>query len=356
MTCEEVKNKILDLIAEQQFEPGSKMPAFRALARKFEASIPTVQRAISMLVSEGILISKVGSGTYVSERRNNKSRLIGILLPYTGMLGDNFLAVAQHRMREVFQQNGYIPVIVYPQGGTRGEERMREELFLIEQLMSQEVAGLIVGSASDVDSPFWRKLRFFNLPIVCFNNIGRAADQFDFVASDNEQGGVLAAERLIEAGKVPAIILADQLESDAVSRRVRGFCATFADAGLPAPEVVNLDSCFGSSTLIGDRLLEKIKKHKGVFAVNDTYAVKTLTALRDDGVKVPEEIAVIGFDDGDICEHVTPRLDSIRQSAGLMGEKAARLLLDRIAAGDAILDTMHIKVKVSLTKRESVAP
>ena len=104
---------------------------------------------------------------------------------------------------------------------------------------------------------------------------------------------------------------------------------------------------------ISVELLDEFRGVRGVFGTNDADAVKMMNFFRENGVAVPGEIGVIGVDDGEICEHVTPRLDSIRQHAAVMGRKAAELLLERVRNGMGD-DFVTIKIRGELVTRESV--
>ena len=79
IVSDDVRDFILDYIKDQKITVGQRLPSLRAIAAESGASMPTVQRAVAMLVSEGNLYSKIGSGTFVAERNNVESSLIGIL-------------------------------------------------------------------------------------------------------------------------------------------------------------------------------------------------------------------------------------------------------------------------------------
>ena len=349
MTCSEVRLHILRLISQGGIAPGGRLPTFRALARECDTSVPTVQRAVAMLASEGVLVSRVGSGTYVRERRSRSSgRLLGVLSPNSGTLFANFISDAENAIREVFFAADCVPVVVYPRAQLHGRERKEEELTLIRQLLRQGVAGLIINSGSGLNLE--PELRSSGIPVVYFNNPGTDHGGFDFVSSDNYQIGRLAAERLISAEKFPCAVVGDSLATYAVSERVLGFSDFCREAGVPEPRVISSDQLPVTYPV---ELLDEFRGVRGVFGTNDANAVKMMNFFRENGVAVPGEIGVIGVDDGEICEHVTPRLDSIRQHAAVMGRKAAELLLERVRNGMGD-DFVTIKIRGELVTRESV--
>ena len=351
MTCSEVRQHILRLISRGGIAPGGRLPTFRVLARDCGTSVPTVQRAVAMLVSEGVLVSRIGSGTYVLERGSRPAgKLLGVLFPSGGNMFRNFCSEAEDAIREVFLAADCVPVVVYPRRALRGRERKEEELKLIRQMLRQGIAGLIVNSGSGLRLE--PELRSSGIPVVYFNNPGTDRGGFDFVTSDNYQIGRLAADRLIGAGKTPCAIVADSVTTDAVADRITGFRDRLREAGVPEPEVIDSDRLPVPFPL---ETAERFAGVHGIFGTNDSDAMNSLDLCRRAGLRVPGDIGVIGVDDNEICEHVTPRLDSIRQHAAAMGRKAAELLLDRVRNGAGI-DFVTVRFCGELVERESVVP
>lgn len=354
VTCEEVKLKIIDYINKNRIQAGVRLPSFRALAVELGASIPTIQRAVSMLTSEGRLSSRVGSGTYVSEQLKSSNKFVGILLPHIPSSSGNFMTDAFISMRKVFLDHGYFPVSVEPTPNTSGQVRDKEEMELVNRLVAQGMAGIIVDSCASEDSPIWRQLRQLNVPVLCFNNNGRVSGYLDYVSADNYQGGVLVAERLLSANRRKVVVVSDQFSScSSVRDRIRGFSETMKDAGITISSDMIIS--LRNQSLGGDDLeIRKLKEADGVFGINDGLAIAAMNILIKGGRRIPEDVAIIGFDDSELCEHVSPRLDSIRQPSAHMGLRAAELLLARIDNPANHADTIYLKAQVSLTVRDSV--
>lgn len=356
VTCDEVKPKILDNIRRNRIRAGQRLPSFRALAREFGSSIPTVQRAVSMLVSEGLLTSKVGSGTYVSESSPPSSKFVGVLMPHIPPNAGNFMTDAFVSMRKILLDHGYFPVSVEPTPNTSGQVRDREELELIRKLVSQGMAGIIVDSCADEASPIWRELQLLNIPVLCFNNSGRGAGNLDCVSANNYQGGVLAAERLLVTGRRAPVIVSDPFDgSSSVRDRIRGFIETMREAGVAvAPDAIIPCGVLLEGKEPDDAAAGRFRAADAVFGINDGMAIIAMKVLQRTGRRIPADVAVIGFDDSELCEHVTPRLDSVRQASAHMGRRAAELLLERIENPANRADTIQLKTMVSLVIRDSV--
>ena len=353
MTCDEVKQHILKRIESSKIGAGERLPPFRALANEFETSIPTVQRAVAMLVSEGVLFSKIGSGTYVCDKtsRGDSKRMVGILLPYSQRIEQNFISEVLEGARARLLEKGYIPVAVSPPPGLSGKCRSEAELALVEQLIGQGIAGIVIDSGVAENDPLWARLDKLKIPVVFFNNKGIGDSECDYVTSDNYQGGRLVANRLIEAGKTPCAFVSNMDESKVETDRLRGFSDALKSAGFPPPTLINIEMFKGNKS---PNIREILGKCKGIFAINDSTAIGMLTRLRNEGISVPGECGVIGFDDSELCEHVIPRLDSVRQQSRFMGERTAELMMRRLENHN-VLDTVTVKLHVDLICRDSVS-
>lgn len=357
VTCEEVKPKILDSINKNRIKAGQRLPSFRALAQEYGASIPTIQRAVSMLASEGRLTSRVGSGTYVTEQSQSNSKFVGVLMPHIPQRSGNFMTDAFSSMRKVLLDHGYFPVSVEPTPNTSGEVRDKEELALINKLVAQGMAGIIVDSCASEDSPIWSKLQQFNIPVLCFNNNGKGAGYLDCVSADNYHGGALAAERMLSANRKKVAIMSDPFDgSSSVKDRIRGFCETMEAAGVTVgtDKIISLRNLPSNEKDCIIEVVNRLKDVDGVFGINDGMAIRTMNYLIQAGKRIPEDVAIIGFDDSELCEHVSPRIDSIRQASAHMGQRAAELLLERIENPANRMDTIQLKTQVSLITRDSV--
>lgn len=357
VTCEEVKPKILDSINKNRIRAGQRLPSFRALAQEYGASIPTIQRAVSMLASEGRLTSRVGSGTYVTEQSQSNSKFVGVLMPHIPQRSGNFMTDAFSSMRKVILDHSYFPVSVEPTPNTSGEVRDKEELALINKLVAQGMAGIIVDSCAGEDSPIWSKLQQLNIPVLCFNNSGKGSGYLDSVSADNYRGGALAAERLLSANRKNVAVMSDPFDgSSSVRDRVRGFCETMNAAGVTvnSDKIISLHNMTLNEKESNAEVVNRLKDVDGIFGINDGTAIRTMNLLIQAGKRIPKDVAIVGFDDSELCEHVSPRLDSVRQASSHMGRRAAELLLERIENPVNRMDTIQLKTQVSLIIRDSV--
>jgi DNA-binding LacI/PurR family transcriptional regulator len=179
---------------------------------------------------------------------------------------------------------------------------------------------------------------------------------FSSVTIDDVAGGRMAAKHLLDRGHRRFGFIGERhrqehgllLQSDA---RLNGFREELASAGVELPEenVRHVDHTIAAALAAAEELLALEAVPTAVFAHDDVLAAAVLRAARGRGLRIPEDIAVIGFDDSDIAEHVG--LTSIGQPLEESGRVAAETLLSELADGNRSLQ--HITLRLTLVERET---
>ncbi len=180
------------------------------------------------------------------------------------------------------------------------------------------------------------------------------------VRSDDFVGGRLAAEHLTALGhRRVAFCGPVRTTSQVVSARLAGFASGVAAAGLADDDLPRLDAdtTFTAGVDVGHRLADaRAASPAGcptaVFATADILAAGIMRGLSERGVRVPDDVSVIGYDDADLAQYVTPRLSTIAQDTPRKGQAAARLLLATIEGANS---PRAEQIAVSLIARESTA-
>ncbi|MFG3532200.1 LacI family DNA-binding transcriptional regulator [Streptomyces sp. NPDC047917] len=162
------------------------------------------------------------------------------------------------------------------------------------------------------------------LPIVLIDDRGHHPE-FPSVVTTNREGGASAARHLLAAGRTRPLVITGPQHFGCVRDRLDGFRTV-----LPTDLVVHGDFTERSGRLAVEQLLASGAGFDSVFAHNDISAAGVLRALRAAGRTVPDDIAVVGFDDIPMAEHTEPPLTTVRQPTRRMGETAARLLLSHL--------------------------
>jgi DNA-binding LacI/PurR family transcriptional regulator len=230
--------------------------------------------------------------------------------------GDAFFAQVISAATETFSAYD-IPVMVVVAPDNR--------VGIVERyLHSGHVDGVLL-LASHGQHPLAVSLPAAGLPVTL---IGRPMcdTRASYVDSDNRGGGRMAVEHLVSRGRRGIATIAGRQDMSAGADRLAGYREALDAAGLPSA-VAYGDFTPASGVHAMARLLDQRPNLDAVFVASDIMAAGALHALRRAGRKVPDDVAVIGFDDLPLAQHTQPPLTTIRQPLERVGEAAARRLL-----------------------------
>ncbi|MGY2701693.1 LacI family DNA-binding transcriptional regulator [Nocardioides sp. HB32] len=199
-------------------------------------------------------------------------------------------------------------------------------------LTRQHVDGVLLLSLHD-DDELPERIRAHGVPVVVG---GRPREDVanGSVDVDNVQGAGLAVAHLVERGRSRIATIAGPTDMVAGSSRYEGYVAGLAAAGRAVDERLVERGDFGqqSGADAMRALLEQAPDLDAVFCANDLMAVGALQVLRDAGRRVPEDVAVVGFEDAPIAQSAHPPLTTVHQSPERMGREMVALLLETMAA------------------------
>ncbi len=205
---------------------------------------------------------------------------------------------------------------------------------LLEYVRAGHVDGVILLSAHDGD-PLPSELARSGVPLVVGGRTSRRLPGVPFVDADNVGGGALAARRLLDTGHRQIGIVAGPADMPSATDRLTGFRSTLASAGQAADLVAYGDWTRESGEQAMHALLQRDPGLDGVFVASDLMAMGALQALRAAGRRVPDDVAVVGFDDIDMAAHTDPPLTTVRQEAGESARVMVSTLLALVRGEDA---------------------
>ena len=237
---------------------------------------------------------------------------------------------------------------------TTAGDVVREELYL-NLLRSKQVDGALVDG---LVLPADRIARFVadGFPIVCLDR-DVASAMVPLVQVDNCLGARMATEHLIELGHTRIAHVAGAAELGISGERVEGYQAALRAAGLePDPELVAVGGFTEDGGYEAARtLFARAARPTAVFAANDLSAIGVLEAIVETGLRVPEDVSVVGFDDLRLAAYTTPPLTTIHQPAREIGERATSLLLD-LTKGKKVRRLRHLLEPELVVRRSTAAP
>lgn len=202
------------------------------------------------------------------------------------------------------------------------------------------------------------RLRGLDIPVVFIDDVSEHP-WAPTLAGANRDGGYQATRHLVESGRTRVAALALSGTKRFVQERLAGYRAALAEAGLPVREelVVTVpDICTPSKPFMSPETVARLREAEvdGVFAMADYLAASLVRELRREGVRVPEDMSVVGFDDERSAVLVDPQLTTIRQPTAEMGRQAVRLALSAVR-GETVPAELH-ELPVELVVRDSSVP
>jgi DNA-binding LacI/PurR family transcriptional regulator len=303
---------------------------------------PLRERVLKAVEALGYQPSQLARGL-----RRDKTNMVGMIIPD---LTNPFFPALVRGAEDVAFSNGYRLVLC------NTDNDHAKELVHLNELRTYLPAGLIVipSHFSDLTAQA-ESYRKAGTAVVCVDRLPKHW-KGDSVTANHEQGAYEATRYLLQIGhRLFATITGPQHLTNA-QERLAGFKRALHQGRIHVkPEYVQettFDKQSGySKTLL---LLRMIPRPTAIFAGNDLIALGALLAIRDTGLRCPEDISVMGFDDLDFAEIINPSLSSVSQPGYQLGTTAARLLLDRVEGDTA--PAKHLVLETSLKIRDSVAP
>jgi DNA-binding LacI/PurR family transcriptional regulator len=225
----------------------------------------------------------------------------------------------------------------------------------LEGVLARKPDGVIMVF-SDLDPSQRRQLQARNIPCVVVDANGEPTSDVPAIGSTNYSGGLAATRHLLDLGHRRIAAIGGPEKVWCSRARIDGYRAALEDAGIPVePDLI----CHGdyhveSGYELGLELLQVESRPTAIFAGSDMQALGLYRAARELGLRIPEDLSVVGYDDLPVAEWIGPALTTIRQPLIEMADQATRLVLS-LARGERPPST-HIDLATSLVVRQSTAP
>ncbi|TXS36008.1 LacI family DNA-binding transcriptional regulator [Streptomyces sp. OR43] len=227
----------------------------------------------------------------------------------------------------------------------------RERRRLAQYLTAHRVDGVLLVSVH-ADDPLPDLLEQLGMPAV-MNGRRSATEPLPSVDSDNFEGARGAVEHLVSRGRRSIATITGRLDVYASQRRLDGYRQALADAGHEPDERLIAPADFSEEG--GVRAMRELLARRpdvdAVFAASDLMAAGARQVLREAGRRIPDDVALIGFDDSAVARHMDPALTSVRQPIEEMGRAMTRVLLEQIAGESA--ERPQIVLPTELVVRDS---
>ncbi|MGP8251322.1 MAG: LacI family DNA-binding transcriptional regulator [Terracidiphilus sp.] len=326
-------------------------PTMRDVARLAGVGTMTVSRALSghsyvSTESKQRVLRAVDQLSYRPNElarafRGQRSQSIGLILP---CLNEPFFATCAHAVTSVAKEHGYSVII------TTSAEDTDTEYAEAERMLERHVDGLVVIPSRFRRSRLTRTL-FGKTPVVTFDR-PVPDPSLDVVLVQNTAGARRIVEHLIEHGHKRIAFLGLSRSLFTINARFLGYRRAMQDAGLEP------DSAFDCKTepvtvQVLKKMLASAHPPTALFTSNTIVTRHALNAVARLGLNIPNDLALVGFDDFDMAEVTSPPLTVVRQPAYEMGRAATSLLFDRITRGETPQIGNRIVLPVEIVLRNS---
>ncbi|WP_090122955.1 LacI family DNA-binding transcriptional regulator [Lutibacter oricola] len=269
-----------------------------------------------------------------SALRKGKSNLVGVIIPRNN---SNFFSSVLENIEEVLNKKGYNIII------TQSNESYKKECSSIEALLYTQVDGVIASMANEtVDLSYYEKIKSKGIPLILFDR-GENDLNVDYVGIDDYLTSHMIVEHLLDQGCKRIAHIAGYSKTRIYKNRIRGYNDALEKHGLPIEKDLIIESNLrlNDGRRVMQELLNLNERPDAVYAAGDYAALGALQVLEEQGIKVPEEIALVGFSNEPFTSFVKPSISTIDQKSALIGKLAAEAFLERVN---------NPKVKASLNK------
>ena len=269
----------------------------------------------------------------------NSSKIIGVFVndheKYEGhTLEDAFIASSLNHLSDEIERNGFFMMVK--------KAKTADDVIKFASMWNMD--GIVIIGFCHQDYSYLRN--HMRIPFVIYDGYCNNPERIANITIDNFDGGRQMGEYFRQKRFGLTLILSDN-EMGVDKERIEGFISAYGEDNC---RKLMLPMHKDKRMQFYDEHMDDFKEADAVFAVSDAYAAEIMRVLKDNGLRVPEDIAVAGFDDNPICEMVSPTLTTVKQDGTLRAKVAIEKLIELKSSGSS--DTL-INLPVSLVIRQS---
>jgi len=307
--------------------------SLKDLASELGVSIATVSRALRSSPEIGremqervkALAKKLNyrPNPFAQSLRREAPKMIGVVVPN---LVTHYYASILDGIEDEARRAGYNVI------SANSHEDVNDEKQAVDNFASMHVDGIIACLAqSTTDYSHFEEIAELGIPLV-FTGRTCLTDRFSSVTANGDEAAQLATQHLIDTGSRHIAFIGGPNHLDMVKRRKHGYLEALRDNHLPIERhLVKCDTIdFDVAMRHTVELLHSDERPDAILAFNDIITFAAFTAIKNEGLHIPDDVALIGFTDDDHAQYVTPRMSTIVDQSHLIGVKACQLLLKSI--------------------------
>jgi DNA-binding LacI/PurR family transcriptional regulator len=328
----QIADEIRQDIASGKLKIGDAIGSHQELADLYDVSLITIRKARNVLINEGILFSRIGKGTYVAQKPHKvdfeRHKTVGFVLRD---LQSPFFSKILYSVEKSLNSNHFNLLISSTANVFEKEESQ------IEYFLKIGVSGLVIASMSRQYhvTPIIKKLHDTGFPYAVVSYI--ADKNIYYVGIDHESGGYIATKHLLGLGCRKIAYINSKKGSFLGEIRKKGYIRALNEYGISYEKHLTFHLQkrgewfdYESGYKIGEQFCHMISMPEAVFAYNDLAALGFEKAILAGGFRVPEDVAIVGFDDIRRSRIAPVPLTTVHQPTEEIGKMAVKIILDKI--------------------------
>ncbi|MGH2270246.1 GntR family transcriptional regulator [Anaerohalosphaeraceae bacterium U12dextr] len=363
-----IYDKICSDILKGVYKPGQKLPTENELAEFFKTSRPTISRAMRDIQEKGLIVRHQGQGTFVKQAAVHEHKTFGILVhwqirPHTDTMTTIF-GVMVPEILKVASQHGY-SLLLNDIPEYKDTDYIEYSKKIAQRLIDSHVAGVFftpleVSDKMSINEELANAFDKAGIALVLLDrdiSDSYHRSKYDIVGINNEQSSLVLTNHLLKLGCRKIDFVCGPALTTAINDRMRGFRAAMEEQGLHVQprQFHSFDSkrLLEGNCIEGQNILELVKsgKTEAFVCVNDSTAADVMLYCLRHGLKVPQDVRIVGFDDLPMNKLLPVPLTTIRQPAEALAHESVRTMIDRIEHSQT--PARDIMVKTELIIRQS---
>ena len=302
------------------------------IAKKLNISISTVSRVVNGKTyvkpeTREQVMQALDELNYMPNQvarslKNKSTKTIGIMVPD---IGEDFFAYVIKGIDDVLSRNGYAMILC-----DTGESAEKEELYL-NLLSEKQIDGVILATVCKEHKTLY-KLIAKELPIIFIDNLPNLKSNYDSVIIDNSRASYIAVEHLIKLGHKTIGTIIGKMDETTGYERLLGYKKALEDSKIDISESLIRIGDFKEKSGYENMkaLLELNENISAVYVASSKMTYGAIKAIREKGLKIPEDVSLVGFDIHDVSGLITPSITTILQPEERIGKVAGELMLKRL--------------------------
>jgi len=342
---QQLKEILKEEINKRKLRPGDRISPEERIAEKYDVSLGTVRQTMAELVNEGLIYKEQGKGTFIAEKKKKKIFTIGLLLTDIGNPFFSQLARSIQEKAHLFKYS----VIYY-----NTNDQLLRETESIDMLIKRRVDGVIlVPVLKDGEEKLLQRLKKNNIPFVYLDRyLNEPAS--DYIIIDNLSGVRQIMEYLTSLGHKKIGCISAKPFVCTSEQRVKAYEKIVRENNLTTDSLVQIsklpDDKGGYDA--ANKLLSMKNRPTAIFATNDIIAIGAYRAAKDKGIRIPQDLSLVGFDDIETSSHLEIPLTTTFQPINKMGKIAVETLTEKSKKKDSE-KVQKIVLQPKLVIRES---